>query len=203
MAKTPVLLYSDFTCPFSYVTEAALRLLSTAGSDAEVGYCAFELYPAPAPLPAFAIDDRVSEALLPLAVEAGVRLTGPAFLPRTRKAHEAACFAREHGREPAMRAAIFRAYWQDGRDIGRIDALVSLAEAVGLVAEEMKIALDIDAFADDVQRDRATAERMGIQQTPTLIIGSDAEARVIVGAHPLADLRSLLGPPPADSGPET
>jgi predicted DsbA family dithiol-disulfide isomerase len=190
MSRTSVTLFSDFTCPFSHVTEAALRHLQTAGSGAEIDYRAFELHPVPAPLPA--PEGELPEALLALAAEAGVRIDPPAFVPRTRKAHEAARFARRHGAEGPLREAIFRAYWADAKDIGRIDVLVSLAGALGLPAEEMKIALDIDALADEVIREHAEAERLGVRHTPTLIIGSGEASQVIVGAHPLSELQPLL-----------
>jgi predicted DsbA family dithiol-disulfide isomerase len=186
-----MILFSDFTCPFSYVMEAALRRILLAGSG-RIEQRAFELYPAPTPLPASATQGEWLAALRPLADEAGARLEPRDFLPRTRKAHEAAHFARQHEREPALRAAIFRAYWEEGRDIGRIDVLVALAGEVGLVPEELKIALDIDAFADEVVHDRTTAAELGIQQTPTLIVGSAADAILVVGTHPISELRALI-----------
>jgi predicted DsbA family dithiol-disulfide isomerase len=190
MTRAPVTLYADFTCPFSYVTEAALRHLRTAGSGVGIDYRAFELHPVPAPLPA--PEGELPEALLALAADVGVRFDPPAYVPRTRKAHEATRFARRHGAEEPLREAIFRAYWADCKDIGRIDVLVSLAGALGLPAEEMKIALDIDTFADEVLRERTEAERLGVRHTPTLIVGSGEATQVIVGAHPLSELRPLL-----------
>jgi predicted DsbA family dithiol-disulfide isomerase len=192
MATDSPVLYADFTCPFSYVTEAALGRVLPADRST-IDYRAFELFPAPAPLPATPIDDSLLQALLPLAAEAGVHLTAPRFVPRTRKAHEAACFARRHGAEAALRRAVYQAYWEAGRDIGRIDVLCSLAGAAGLVAEEMKIALDIDACAEEVALERAAAERAGVHQTPTLIVGGTGAPRVMVGAHPVSDLRAMLG----------
>ena len=49
MAAVPVVVFSDFTCPFCHVTEAALRRLEDEGLAAP-RYAAFELFPAPAPL---------------------------------------------------------------------------------------------------------------------------------------------------------
>ena len=61
---------------------------------------------------------------------------------------------------------IFAAYWTEGRDIGRIDVLSELASSVGLDPEELKIALDIDKFSDEVLRDRELAQKLRVPGTP-------------------------------------
>jgi predicted DsbA family dithiol-disulfide isomerase len=186
----PAILFSDFTCPFSYVTEIALRRL-TAGAEQPLEYRAYQLYPPSVPLPSVppAISD--SEALQSIASELDLEIEVPGFLTRTGKAHEAARFARQRGFENELRDAIFRAYWVEGQDIGRIDLLLSLL-AVPDTADELRIALDIDLFTDDVVSDRRVAERLGIRFTPTLIVGTGDEARYAVGAQPLDTWRELL-----------
>ncbi|CAN5772546.1 DsbA family oxidoreductase [soil metagenome] len=187
-----VLVFADFTCPFSYITETGLRrVVSASGRDIE--YRAYEICPTPAPLPApEETAGGWEDALRPLAEEVGVRLRHPSFLPRTRKAHEAARFARERGLEHVLREGIFAALWQEGLDIGRIDVLTRVAAGVGIDPAELKVELDIDRFADEVIGDRSLAERLGVQHTPTLVVGSGDDQRVWVGAQGYADLRALL-----------
>ena len=187
-----VVIFSDFSCPFSYLTEAALRQLA-AEMEIEIEYRAFELHPAPAPLPP---PDEVGAPDAPLrrlADEIEISLAQPERRPRTRKAHEAARFAREAGVEESLRERIYAAYWTGGRDIGRIDTLTELAEAAGLEGMRLKIALDIDLYADAVGADRNAAGRLGITGVPTLIVESGAAARLLVGARPLDELRKELG----------
>jgi len=190
MAAVAVVVFSDFTCPFSYVTEAALRKL---GGEVElaVDYRAFELFPAPAPLPLDA-GMEWADPLRPLAEEAGIQLLRPGYQARTRKAHEAARHAEEHGAGAEMRAVLFDGYFREGLDIGRIDVLVELGERVGLDRTEMKVVLDIDRFSDAVLGDHEAALRSGVQETPTLGVGSGAAARVLVGAQPYAALRAAV-----------
>lgn len=185
-----VTVFSDFTCPFSYVTEAGLRKVA-AESGAEVVYRAFELFPTPAPLPLDA-EMEWEEALRPLAREAGVELRRPGYQSRTRKAHEAARLAEEHGVGAELRAALFAAYFAEERDIGRIDVLVEVGTGVGLDRTELKVVLDIDRFTGSVLHDRELALRSGIGETPTLVVGSGPGARVLVGAHPPEALREAL-----------
>jgi predicted DsbA family dithiol-disulfide isomerase len=186
----PVLVFSDFTSPFCYVTEAALRRLEDEGLAAP-RYAAYELYPAPAPLPALPIPGDV-EAARPLADEVGVPLELPPTLPRTRKAHELARHAAGHGVGRAAREAIFAAYFDQGRDIGRVDVLVELATALGLDATETHVVLDVDRYSDVVDADAALARRLGIAAVPALVAGGGAGAELLLGAQPLEVLRQVL-----------
>ena len=120
-------IFSDFTCPFCYVTEAALRR-AAAEAGAEVRHRAFELFPVPAPLPPDAAMEW-EEALAPLAAAAGVALRRPGYQSRTRKAHEAARFARERGVEAEMRAAVFAAYFANGLLVPPVDSVFALEDA--------------------------------------------------------------------------
>lgn len=198
MAAVPVLVFSDFTCPFSHVTEAALRRLEDEGLAAP-RYAAFELYPSPAPLPAEVPPGDV-EAAKPLADERGIALEAPPALPRTRKAHEAAKAAEARGAGRAMREALFRAVFAEGRDVGRIDVLVAIGALVGLDATELKVVLDIDTFGASVDGDRALARRLGIDAVPALVVGAGTDARLVVGAQPYAALREMLMEPTPGAG---
>ena len=190
MTAVPVLVFTDFTSPFCHVTEAALRRLEREGLAAP-RYAAFELHPAGAPLPAAPPADEV-EAARPLADELGIALAPPAAMARTRKAHEAAKFAAARGVEREMREAVFTAYFRDGRDVGRIDVLVELGASIGLDATEMKVVLDVDSLAGAVAADEALARRLGIAAVPALVIGAGADAELVTGALPYAELRAVL-----------
>lgn len=189
MAAVPVVVFSDFACPFSYVTEAALRRMQSAG-EVEPTHLAWELYPAPAPLPP--ADSGVwMDALRSLADELGIALQAP-VPARTRKAHEAAAFAASKGLGPAMREALFAAHFAEGRDIGRIDVLVEIGSGLGLDASELKVVLDVDAFAARIVAEQDAARRAGVEGVPTLVAGTGDEARWLVGARPFAELRAAV-----------
>jgi predicted DsbA family dithiol-disulfide isomerase len=189
MAAVPVVVLSDFACPFSYVTEAALRRMQAAG-EVEPTHLAWELYPAPAVLPLSDADAWIP-TLRPLADEMGIALRTP-VPARTRKAHEAAAFAASRGLGPAMREALFAAHFAEGRDIGRIDVLVEIGSGLGLDASELKVVLDVDAFAARVLAEQDAARRAGVEGVPTLVAGTGDEARWLVGARPFAELRAAV-----------
>lgn len=161
----PILLFADFTCRDSYSIETAVAGIA-ADRGTPVDYRAFERYPTGTPLP----DMR----------------------PRTRKAHEAARFARERGLERSMRDAIYAAYFVQGRDIGRLDVLVELGATLGLDRTELKVVLDIDQLTDAVLRDREAAGRLGITETPALVVANGSEARILTGARSPSELATVL-----------
>lgn len=188
-----VVAFTDFTAPLSYVAEVALAR-ATAGQDVAVQYRALERFPAPEPLAGTELARGEVDAASAAAGELGIELSLPPVLPRTRKAHEAARFARDRGAEAPLREAIHAALWRDGRDIGRIDVLVETAEGVGLPPDELKIALDIDRYAGAVLGDRAVAGRLGIDRVPSLLVSTGAESPVIVtGPDFPGALAQLLG----------
>ena len=185
-----VQLFSDFACPFCYLAEADSVRLAAAGHAVE--YRSYELRPQPVPLEAPGDDaakrygwERMIE---PMAAEAGLSMRFPAFGVRTRKAHEAARYARSHGMERAMRDALFAAYFTDGRDIGRIDVLVSIGEALGLDRTDLKVNLDIDQYTDEVVADEAFARRAGLEGVPAYVIGEGASRKQAVGLQPYDQL---------------
>ncbi|MBA2671458.1 MAG: DsbA family protein [Gemmatimonadetes bacterium] len=191
MTALTATIFSDFTCPFCYVTEAALWRRADGG-DLSVRYRALELYPHPSPAPSPRDEAGWREEIEPLAVELGLTLRAPDFRPRTRKAHEAACFAGVRGREQRLRRALFSAYWQREEDIGRIDTIVAIARDAGLDAEELKIALDIDTHSDEVQHDGEIARQLNLPGVPTLYLGLGPGARVLLGAQSLAAIDEAI-----------
>jgi predicted DsbA family dithiol-disulfide isomerase len=167
-----LLVFADYVCPFCYLAESALAQLDAAGA-VTVETAAFELRPAGTVLPS--VDEPwMREAWVrtvePLAVEMNVEMTYPPLVARTRKAHEAAAYAEAQGAGAAMRQAIYRAYWRQGRDIGRIDVLMELARDIGLEPAGMKVALDIDQWTERVERDLAWAAQLGVRAVPAYLL---------------------------------
>ncbi len=168
--REEVVLYGDYACPYSYLAESVVAALRA--QDVAVARRGFELRPPGSPL-VLTWPDGIEA----LAGRFGVELNRPPRPVRTRKAHEAAMQAGSRGMHEAMHAAIFRAYFVEGRDIGRIDVLATIAGEIGLDASEMRVVLDVDRWADNVVADRERALALGIDATPVFAIGG----RVLTG----------------------
>jgi predicted DsbA family dithiol-disulfide isomerase len=180
--EAAVVVFGDYISPFSYLAEAVLARSRADGVRIE--RCAYELWPAPVPLPELAVQEprgAFEATVLPIAEQLGVEIRYPAIATRTRKAHEAFAYARDAGRAEPMQDAIFRAYFIEGRDIGRIDELVAVGESVGLERTALKVALDIDQYSERVDADRARAAALGITAVPAFVRGGPYDRDVRLG----------------------
>jgi predicted DsbA family dithiol-disulfide isomerase len=176
VAEQALIVFSDYVCPYCRLAEAALKRLREDGVAVEPA--AFELWPQPQPLPS---PDEAwmrrswQQSVEPLMREMDVRMSYPGHVPRTRKAHEAVAFARSRGAGPALHEAMFDAYWRDSRDIGRIDVLVDIGGEAGLDRGELRVALDIDQYADRVAQDLAYAAAAGLRGVPAYFRVQDVQ----------------------------
>jgi 2-hydroxychromene-2-carboxylate isomerase len=183
--------FFDFVDPLSWLVELALIDLE-AGGHRDVRRVGLELRPPPSPL------TRGSDGLWADRWEAlrtaspDVGLQPPPLVPWTRKAHELHAFASSRDVGAVVRRRTFEAYFERGRDIGRIDELVEIGTAAGLDRTETKAALDVDSHLEDVLEARRSAERLGILDLPALLVGQ----KLVQGFHNLGDLSTLLGGPP-------
>jgi predicted DsbA family dithiol-disulfide isomerase len=178
---TKLMVWADYVCPFCWLAETDLSRRGRLVAQVERG--AFELRPTGTPLPD--ADDaglqNVWERVVePLAREMDVMLRYPTLMTRTRKAHEAAAYARSEGALELMHEAIYRAYWEDGRDIGRIDVLVEIGATVGLDRGGLRVALDIDQWTARVLEDQARAKQLGIHGVPAYALQRSAGADAVV-----------------------
>jgi predicted DsbA family dithiol-disulfide isomerase len=167
---TPLRFFYDYVDPGSYVIERMLREAAER-LGVEVERIPFEVIRPPAPL----VDPRAEawrrswEGFRPAAAEAGIALAQPGLVPWTRKAHELALHAREHGRFDEVHGALFRTFLADGKDLGRVDVLLAVAAAHGLDLTAAKAVLDVDRHTEAVAGARADAERLGVRGVPTLL----------------------------------
>ncbi|CAN5637525.1 DsbA family protein [soil metagenome] len=191
--------FADYVCPFCYLAESGLDRLRADGD--ETGVAAYELRPAGTALPTMTetwLQASWERTVEPLARSLGVVMRYPTVATRTRKAHEAVAYARSTGALQAMHDAIYRAYWEDGRDIGRIDVLVEIGASVGLEVGGLRVALDIDQWTQRVDQDLAWAGRLGLTGVPAYLLrrsqrdGHPAEDELRVGLQRYEELRSWV-----------
>lgn len=184
-----LVVYSDYVCPFCYLAWPALRALGEAGWEVELR--AFELAPPGVPLRArVGAGERLQweRLVAPRAASLGLEARPPAFQARTRKAHELARHARQHGLAAAAHEVLFAAYYRRGLDIGRIDVLASLGEELGLERGSVKVELDIDQYADAVREEAVRAVALGVSAVPTYLVPDTGRVhRGLLGAGGLAD----------------
>ena len=88
-----------------------------------------------------------------------------------------------------MNAAIFRAFFERGENIGEIDVLVSLTSALDLGSESLRRALESHEFEQPVIADEQAAEQTGISGVPAFVANRKF---VISGVQSLENLKMLV-----------
>jgi predicted DsbA family dithiol-disulfide isomerase len=189
--STPIKIdiWSDIACPWCYIGkrhfEAGVAALGDDAPEIEVEYHSFELAPdTPVDFEGSEIDflakhkgmpaERVQQMLqhvTGVAANAGLDYDFDALQhTKTLKAHELLHFAKSEGRQLELAERLFRAYFTEGRHVGRVDELVTLAADAGLDADAAREALESGRFAAAVQADIAQAGVYGINGVPFFVI---------------------------------
>lgn len=158
----------------------------------EVAWRAFELRPEPVPTldPGGEYLQRAwTNSVYPLAARLGRPMKLPPVQPRSRLAHEAAQWSRQHGRFDDYNAGIFRAFFERGEDIGDIGVLTRVATGLGLNGDALRDALETGALAQSVLEDEREAARLGVSAVPAFV--ADRRA-VLSGVQSQQALQQLV-----------
>ncbi len=106
----------------------------------------------------------------------------------SRLAQELAKWAESMGKGDEFHNRAFRAYFAEGKNIGNISELVSLAGQIGLLEKEATEVLETRSFRDAVDRDWEHSRRKGVTAVPTFTMDSQA----LVGAQPYEVLDQFM-----------
>jgi predicted DsbA family dithiol-disulfide isomerase len=199
-SRVRITVWSDYVCPFCYLEEPVLeRIREEYGDRVEIDWRAFELRPEPVPTldpDGEYLHTTWNASVYPMAERRGMTLRLPPVQPRSRRALEAAEFAREEGRFGAMHRALFRAFFEDGRDLDDLEVLLDVGGSVGLDQEELRAALEEGRYTDKVLADERQAQETGISGVPALLVGPHeallGEAEVVSGAQPYELVRAAV-----------
>jgi predicted DsbA family dithiol-disulfide isomerase len=88
----------------------------------------------------------------------------------------------------AIHDALYRAYFVDGVNVGDVDALLEVAQAVGLDVAAAREVLESRSFKDAVDADWEKSRQYGVTGVPTFVAGRQG----VVGAQPYEMLERLL-----------
>uniref|UniRef100_UPI0038D1663E DsbA family oxidoreductase n=1 Tax=Rhodovastum atsumiense TaxID=504468 RepID=UPI0038D1663E len=109
--------------------------------------------------------------------------------PSSVDAHRLVRWATRHGSGLELVEALFAAHFTDGRDIGDIDTLATIAAACGLDGGAVHAFLASDAEADIIHAENLRAHRLGINGVPCFVIGG---RHAIAGAQEPEVIERLL-----------
>ncbi len=203
--KIKVDIWSDVQCPWCYIGKRNFENgLAASGAEVDVEYHSFELAPdTPLDFVGTPADYLARRKGLPAAQVAQMldRVTGIAARAgleynfdivhqvNTVRAHELLHFAKSQGRQLELFERLFRAYFTEGHNLGRVDELVALAAEVGLDAGEAQRALSENTYLPAVKADVRQAARYGINGVPFFVFDSTYG---ISGAQPAEAFTEVL-----------
>ncbi|MGP9791367.1 DsbA family oxidoreductase [Roseinatronobacter sp. NSM] len=198
-------IYSDPICPWCFIGKARLdrALENRPDHPFDIRWHPFQLNP---DMPAqgmardtymamkFGDEQGIMHAYGPVieaAQNTGLTLDLPAITrtPNTLNAHRLIHWAGLEGRQTAMVSTLFRAYFQQGQDIGDSATLLALAKTVGLDATLVARLLDSDADRDLIAQADSNARARGISGVPFFIV---AQQYAISGAQSPETWRNVI-----------
>jgi len=184
-------IWSDVACPWCYIGkrkfEAGAGLFQGSSDDraVEIEYHSYELSPdTPVDFEGSETDFLAQHKGMPADQVAGMlaRVTGIAAQvglqydfdslkhTNTVKAHQLLHYAKAHGVQLQATERLLRAYFIEGKHVGRIQDLADLAQEIGLDRADVVRSLTEDEYLADVRGDQALAQEYGIQGVPFFVI---------------------------------
>jgi predicted DsbA family dithiol-disulfide isomerase len=217
--------WSDVACPWCFVGKRRFeRAAAEFDGEVSVEYHAFELAPdTPVDfegsevdflarhkgLPAAQVEQMLGQ-MTELAAGEGLHYDFDALRhTKTLLAHQAIRHAHVRGRQDELVERLFRAYFEEGRHVGRVEELVELAADAGLDADDMRTVLTDGRYADAVQQDIDAAHGLGIRGVPFYVVdgrygisGAQSPEVFLSALRRVADERAA-GPDPAAESDRT
>ena len=202
---------SDVVCPWCFIGKRKLEKALSLNPDlrADVRWRPYQLDPS---IPTGGADrhdymakkfgdaDRVTQIyqrLESVGKETGIPFAFDAIArsPNTLDAHRVIRWAESAGAQDAVVERLFKAYFEDGRDIGDHAVLIEIAKAGGMDAAVVARLLASDADKDAIRDEISTAQRLGVTGVPFFIIGGRYAVSGAQSPEVLASaMRSALRP---------
>ncbi|MBC7132490.1 MAG: DsbA family oxidoreductase [Roseovarius sp.] len=177
---------SDPICPWCYIGRTLLdqALAERPDHPFEIHWQPFQLNP---DMPEGGMDrkqyleakfggrEEAARAYAPVlerARAAGLEIDFAAIprVPNTLDAHRLLHWAEVEECQDRMAMALFRAYFEEGRDIGDHEVLADIADSLSLDAALIRRLLASDADRDEIAERDARFRKMGITGVPTFIV---------------------------------
>lgn len=198
-------IFSDPICPWCYIGKTLLdrALENRPNHPFSVEWHPFQLNP---DMPPEGMDRRayleakfggkqqavdVYARIAEAAQNAGIEIDFAAIqrTPNTMNAHRLIHWAGLEGRQNAVVAALFRAYFREGRDIGTSDTLVEIAQSAGMDPEATARLLATEADRDDLIARDVDARKKGLTGVPAFLI---AQQYLMSGAQPVETWQQVI-----------
>jgi predicted DsbA family dithiol-disulfide isomerase len=200
-------IWSDVMCPFCYIgkrhLEKALAVLPFK-NEIEVEWKSYQLNPEYHNTTNENLYDYLGRAkgisvqqakqlttnVVEMAKNAGLELDFDKSIPANSfDAHRLIHFAKSKGLQDEAEEALFHSHFNEGKDIGKVDVLVSIAEGIGLNKNEVEGVLQTDEFTEQVRYDIYESQQFGVRGVPYFILD---RKYALSGAQPIEAFEAAL-----------
>lgn len=193
-------IWSDIACPFCYIGKRNLELaLKDFKSDDEVEivYHSFQLDPnAKKEGKTNSVEglankygstleqaQQMIDRVVSMAKNVGLHYNYDSVInTNTLDAHRLIHYAKKFNKDQEIVEELFKAYFIEGLDIGKIDVLAKLGGRVGLDSEDIIKVLNSEEYISEVDTDKYMATQYEISSVPFFIFNNKY---AISGAQPL------------------
>ncbi len=111
------------------------------------------------------------------------------FTPSSINAHRLILYASGHMSSLVVAEILFEAYFVDGRNIGELDTLTSLASTLGLNSDDARAYLESERGKQDVIEENTKIHRLGVNGVPAFVF---EKRNIISGAQEPQALVNVL-----------
>jgi predicted DsbA family dithiol-disulfide isomerase len=187
---TQLKVFTDFVCPWCYLSTPRVEKLKR-NFEIEVEWLFFPLHPA-TPAEGLLLKDLFAGRAMDLnAVHARLKslmdAEGLQFNQRTHTYNSR--LAQELAKAfDSIRDALYKAYFEEGKNIGDVEVLVGIAQAAGIPADAARHVLTERTFKDAVDADWEQARQYRITGVPSFVVGG----QTLVGAQPYDILEKFM-----------
>lgn len=205
--KMKVEVWSDVMCPFCYIGkrrfENALKDFEH-GNNIEIEWKAFQLDPSIPSNTGQTVNEylaarkgipsehaaKMNAHVTAMAAELGLRYKlDTAVVANSFDAHRLAHLAKEKGRGDETTERIFKAYFEESKDIADHQTLTEIGILAGLDRDELVSLFNSDHLKKEVKKDLEEGSQLGIQGVPFFVLD---RAYAVSGAQPTDIFRQAL-----------
>lgn len=197
--KMKIEIWSDIMCPFCYIGkknfEIALKNLPFK-NEVKIEWKSFQLDPDLEQSDTQTTTEyfrnkkgfseqqakQMTSQVIQMGKASGIEFNfEKALITNTLNAHKLLHLAKKYNKSTEMEEELFKSHFVEGKNVGDIDMLVSLAISLGINAEKAKKSLHSDGFEYEIKQDILEAKNNGISGVPFFILN---EKYGISGAQP-------------------
>jgi len=180
---------SDVVCPWCYIGKRRIEKAMTALKDEfdfEINYLPFELNPQ-TPKEGHNLKEylsnkfggeekysQITRHVTQVAAQEGLQFNfdRQPITPNTKDVHRVIWYAKKEGKQPEVKEAFLKAYFEEGIDLTKKDNLLSVAASAGLNTTRVASLLDSEEGLPEVVQLEQLSYQRGVSGVPFYIINN-------------------------------